>query len=185
MRIIIDQVFGMLGSHQTNPFLRIDVSHPQMKLHIEDPVLIVKHDRSELTINNREFLADLNMYEPLAFTREYAARAKGIVRDAIAEMADQGDRLGALESGADVFAAIAWEKGLDPAVDIQLAPLSLPRIQFWVVKGERSFQEGCVQVQLTPGQTQVDLEVGSARMYLRQNPELHVHTTGERLNVFC
>ena len=146
---------------------------------------MVKHDRVEFSINNREFLADLNMYEPVEFTKKYAARARVTAGDATEEMAAEGDRLGTLEDGADVFAAIAYEKGLAADVDLQLAPLSPPRIQFRVVKGERSFQDGRVQVQFIPGQTRVDLKVGSARMYLRQHPELHIRATGERLNVFC
>lgn len=186
MGLIIDQVFGRLCSHQTSPFLRIDVLHPKMKLHIKDPILMVKHDRIELSINNREFLADLNMYEPLAFSRRCAARAEAIAGESTAEMAAEGDRLGNLESGADLLADIAWEKGIaTDDIDLELVPLSPPRIQFRVVKGERKFDEGHVQVQHVPGQTQVDLEFGSARMYLSQNPELHIRISGERLNVFC
>jgi len=75
MRLIIDQVFGRLGSRQENPFLRINLLKPQMNLQIEDPVLTVTHDRVQLSIDNRDFLADLHMYEPLQFSREYAAQA--------------------------------------------------------------------------------------------------------------
>jgi len=183
LRIVIDQVFGKLGLVQTPPLLRLEHTYPQLDLRIHDPVLTVKPDQVELSIDYKECWADLNMYEPVEFSRVNTYRTRQKILKAIAEMADEGDRLAALERGeADALAAIAREKGLEQ-VDVQLAHLSLPQIEAQIIKGEKYFQKGNVQLELIPGDVRVKLQKGSVRMYLEQYPKLHIRTIGEHLNI--
>lgn len=185
LRIEIDQVFAKLGLVQTTPFLRFENTYPQIKLRIDDPVLTVKPDQLELSIDYEECWADLNMYKPLEFSRVNTDWARQKILKAIAEMADEGDRLAALESGeVNPIAAIAREKGLEQ-VDVELAHLSLPRIETQVIEGEKSFQKGNVQLELIAGDVRLKLQKGSVRMYLIRYPELHIRTVGEHLNIIA
>lgn len=183
LRIEIDQVFGKLGLVQTPPLLRLEHTYPQLDLRIHDPVLTVKPDQVELSIDYEKCWADLNMYEPLEFSRLITDQSRQKILQAIAEMANEGDRLAALEKGeADAVAAIAREKGLEQ-VDVELAPLSLPQIEAQIIDGEKFFQKGNVQLELIPGDVQLKLQKGSVRMYLSRYPELHIRTIGEHLNI--
>ncbi|MFY9273018.1 MAG: DUF6470 family protein [Thermacetogeniaceae bacterium] len=185
LRIEIDQVFGKLGLVQTIPFLRLEHTYPQIKLRIDDPVLTVKLDQVELSIDYEECWADLNMYKPLEFSRVNAYQAREKTQKEIAQIASEGDRLAALESGeVDAMAAIAREKGMEQ-VDFELAHLSLPQIKAQVIEGEKFFQKGNVQLEHTPGDVRLKLQKGSVRMYLSRYPELHIRTIGEHLNIIA
>ena len=185
LRIEIDQVFGKLGLVQTIPFLRLEHTYPQIKLRIDDPVLTVKLDQVELSIDYEECWADLNMYKPVEFSRVNTDRARQKILKAIAEMADEGDRLAALERGeVDAMAAIAREKGMEQ-VDFELAHLSLPQIEAQLIEGEKFFQKGNVQLELIAGDVRLKLQKGSVRMYLSRYPELHIRTIGEHLNIIA
>ncbi|MGB4044037.1 MAG: DUF6470 family protein, partial [Thermacetogeniaceae bacterium] len=87
LRIEIDQVFGKLGLVQTSPFLRLEFTYPQIKLRIDDPVLTVKPDQLELSIDYEECWADLNMYKPLEFSRVNAYQAREKTQKEIAQIA--------------------------------------------------------------------------------------------------
>lgn len=185
MRLLIDQVWGRVGVDQTSPFLHLDIKTPFLKLQIDPPVLRINSSRVELEIDNREFRADLNMYDVVEFAGEYAARARMRVLAEIADIAAQGDRLAAIESGEkDGFANIARENSFDPEVDVELVPAHLPCVEFRVINGYREFREGHVRVKLETGNVQMHLEPGVVRVYLRQVPELHIRAVGSLLDTF-
>ncbi|MGB9792735.1 MAG: DUF6470 family protein [Thermacetogeniaceae bacterium] len=185
VRLLIDEVWGRIGISQTFPFLRLEIADPKLKLRIEPPLLAVTPDRVELSIDATACRADLNQYDPPAFARVYAERAREIVEEAIAQIAEEGDLIGAIEmSDPGVFAELAREKGMDPDVDVELVPRHLPDIDVRIIKGSSSFKQGRVAVELSPGSVGVELQEGVVRSYLRQPPELHIYAVGSLVDVY-
>lgn len=184
VRLLVDQVWGRIGIRQSLPFLRLEISDPRLKLSIEPPVLTVTQDRVELSIDATACRADVNQYEPLAFTRVCAARAREIVKDAIARIAEEGDLVASIESNdSGIFADLARENGMDPEVDVELVPRHLPEIGVRIIRGNRSFCQGSVAAELAPGSVRVDLNEGCAHTYFRQYPELHIYAVGSCIDL--
>ncbi|HHW41313.1 MAG TPA: hypothetical protein GXX19_09235 [Syntrophomonadaceae bacterium] len=184
MRLLIDQVWGRIGIKQANPLLQLYISDPRLKLSIKPPVLTVAQDRVELSIDATACRADVNQYDPIEFIRVCAARARGVVEEAIARIAEEGDVVAAVENGnPDAIADLARENGLDREVDVELVPGHLPDIDFRIVKGSRDFKEGRVAVELVPGNVKVDLREGTVRIYFRQPPELHIYAVGSQIDL--
>lgn len=185
VRLLIDQVWGRIAIRQSLPFLRLKITEPRLKLKIESPHLAVTPDRVELSIDATACRADLNQYAPPAFARVYAERAREIVGEAIARIAEEGDLVAAIETAdPSVFAELAREKGMEADVDVELMPRHLPEIDVRVIKGSSSFQRGRVAVELFSGSVEVELQQGVVRTYLRQPPELHVYAVGSLIDVY-
>lgn len=183
MQLIIDQIWGRIGIGQTPPDFRLEISDPKLNLDIKCPVLTVKHDRVELSIDAKACREDLHQYEPLDFSRYYAERAWEKVIAAIARFAGEGDRLGAIETGeVDVIANIARENSLESDVDLELVAAHLPSIKFRIIKGDKDFQEGRVAVDLEYGRARVNLVWGHVSTYMRQPPELRIRAVGSLLD---
>lgn len=184
MRLLIDQVWARIGIEQTPPVLQLHISDPKLNLSIKPPVLMVKQDRVELSIDATACRADVNQYDPPEFVRVYAARSRKVVEEAIARMAEEGDVLAAVENGnPDAIAELARENGLDREIDVELVPGHLPDIDVRIIRGSKNFEQGKVTVELTPGHVGLDLKQGTVRVYFRQRPELDIHAVGSHINM--
>lgn len=181
MQLRIDQVWGRVGIKQTPPFLHLSIFEPRLDLDIKPPVLIVEHDRVELSIDAKACRADVHQYDLLDFARMYAAQAERVCAEGVARAAEEGDRLAAIESGEkDAIAAIAWENSMDDELILEAVPAHLPEIKFQIIKGKGRFEPGSVDVRLQPGRVELELERGAVSIFWRQHPELHIWVTGSR-----
>ncbi|WP_256205591.1 DUF6470 family protein, partial [Calditerricola satsumensis] len=64
--------------------------------------------------------------DPLTLARDCAAEGREAALDGIARIAEEGDRLRAIETGENAIAAIAAEKALPPPADFTIALMPSP-----------------------------------------------------------
>lgn len=186
VRLRVDQVWGRIGLAQTFPSLKLSVSQPALDLEVRMPKLELTPDRVELSLDYEACRADLNMYDAPDFARVQAARAREIVAEAVARAAAEGDRLAAIETGEqDAIAEIARERALEERVEVELASRHLPEISSRVVKGEKSFVPGGVEVGFLPGQVKTEFEWGRVRVYWLRMPQIRIEAVRAETNILA
>ncbi|NPV27621.1 MAG: hypothetical protein HPY81_09345 [Firmicutes bacterium] len=185
MLLRIDQIWGRLGLELTAPFLQIAVTHHRFAVNHTQPVLSVRPDRLELDIDTTAAREDLGLYDPNRFWHAWAAQGAAVAVEATAKIAEEGDRLAAIETGeTDAIANIARENTTpDDEFDVGLVPQHPPEIRWREVPGEQHYAPGEVTVDLKPGCVDVELRRGVVRGYLRQPPVLEIRYVGGNVDV--
>ncbi|GAB6931756.1 DUF6470 family protein [Calditerricola satsumensis] len=125
-RLEIRQTFARLGLEITRPVQEIEQPKPDLGLTQRPARLTIERVPGRLVIDQSEAWAASGLKDPLTLARDCAAEGREAALDGIARIAEEGDRLRAIETGENAIAAIAAEKALPPPADFTIALMPSP-----------------------------------------------------------
>ncbi|HEY8341515.1 MAG TPA: DUF6470 family protein [Calditerricola sp.] len=125
-RLEIRQTFARLGLETTRPVQEIAQPKPDLGLTQRPARLSIERVPGRLVIDQSQAWAEAGLKDPLTLTRDFAAEGREAALEGIARIAEEGDRLQAIETGENAIAAIAIDKALPPPADFTIALMPPP-----------------------------------------------------------
>jgi len=111
-QIRMQQTYAQMGLRITKPVQEIQQPQAELNLRQEPAILDIQQAKGTLTIDTSEAQANLDLRGPLRRTRDNAEYGYEKAMEAIAKIAQDGDRLAAIERGGNPIAEIAFEESV-------------------------------------------------------------------------
>lgn len=146
-RLEIRQTFARLGLETTRPVQEIEQPKPDLGLTQRPARFTIERVPGRLVIDQSQAWAERGLKDPLTLTRDFAAEGREAALEGIARIAEEGDRLQAVETGENAIAAIATDKALPPPADFTIAFIPSP---------------GSVKIRYEPTRLMLHWELGGA-----------------------
>lgn len=125
-RLEIRQTFARLGLETTRPVQEIAQPKPDLGLTQRPARLTIERVPGRLVIDQSQAWATSGLKDPLTLARDIAAEGRAAALEGIARIAEEGDRLQAVETGENAIAAIATEKAFPPPADFTITLMPPP-----------------------------------------------------------
>jgi len=125
-RLEIRQTFARLGLETTRPVQEIAQPKPDLGLTQRPARLTIERVPGRLVIDQSQAWAASGLKDPLTLARDIAAEGRAAALEGIARIAEEGDRMQAIESGENAIATIATEKALPPPADFTITLMPPP-----------------------------------------------------------
>lgn len=148
----IQQTYGQIGLEIQRAQLSIQQPKAEIKMHQELPKIQIEKTPLQIHIDQQDCWNEVGLKDFLTLTRDNAQMAKQIGLEAIASIAENGNRLMSIENGANPVVEMAVEISNPPPADfnVDMIPKSRPKIEFTGGELHFSTQEGRVEYQAIP-----------------------------------
>ncbi|MBM7582626.1 hypothetical protein JOD02_001483 [Caldicoprobacter guelmensis] len=173
---------ALIGIRTQPAQLEIDTSRPFVEMQHQPPRLNIQTQPAKVYIDQYECFAELGYKNFLDLARAQAQKGYQRVMEYIAQTAQDGDRLAAIEQGGNPIADIAEERSYHTP---EPEPISLP------FPKPRFFVTGGVSIDYYPGEVHFNAVVHPVRyrvtlhkvdIYLRQYPSITIEYVGRNLD---
>ncbi|NLV17254.1 MAG: hypothetical protein GXY50_08620 [Syntrophomonadaceae bacterium] len=182
MDLRINQQDGLIGLNIKQPDFNMRVKHPRVNLDIKAPQLEIHQPAVRLEIDQTQCFADAGRRNIADFAKHRRDLAYAATMEAIAQIAAEGDMLGAIEKGINV-ADVARMQGPDwQEFDIAAVPSHRPIIDFFVQPVDVRLIEGKVLVNPDRGQVKGHLDWGRVNVIWRQKPAIDIEYVGNKFD---
>ncbi len=111
-QIRMQQTYAQLGLNIQKPVQEIRQPKAELNLRQEPAILDIKQAKGTLSIDTSEARANLDLKGPLQRTRDNAEYGYQKAMEAIAKIAQDGDRMAAIERGGNPIADISFEESV-------------------------------------------------------------------------
>lgn len=185
----------------SNIRLNIETKQAKLELSIQRPVLDMQSTPAELTINNQPAVVEITSrpYGKLeidqspcrasmgikdfdTFARDAAALGKQAVMECIARLAQEGDRMAAIETNEDVIANIAFESAVKEGPTISWEWKEPPNIRYTPNPVRFEPKPGQFSFSAVPGRVDYNYQPGKVETRLSQYPSIRFWTTGDKID---
>lgn len=161
---------------RTNP-RQFDITTEPAKVEISSrPYGVLEIDQSPCR-------ASYGIYEHPEFVRQMAELGRQTALETIGRIAQEGDRMAAIETGEPVFANLAAEATIQEVPDITIVPISKPDIRYTPNPPKFNPIPGKVNLSFEPGSVQIDYQPGRVSGTVIQYPNIRFFTTGSNVDI--
>ncbi|GAB7389195.1 hypothetical protein BSNK01_30330 [Bacillaceae bacterium] len=167
-QIRIEQTFAQIGMETIRAKQEIRQPKAELNLRQVPAKLTIERTPGRLLIDQKQAWNDRNLKDPLTLTRDEAERARQLLLEGIARIAQEGDRLAAIEKGGNPIAEIAWENANPGPLDFNYGVI--PR-------------HGAVKIRYLPAQLRFHWTLGGATLDPVIHKPVHHYTPG-KVNIY-
>mgnify|MGYP001195799771 CR=1 FL=1 len=163
---------------------RVEMESPKPLLEMErqQPQLNIDTEPVRVYIDQYECYAELGYKNFLDLVRDGAQRGYQRVMEYIAQTAQDGDRLAAIELGGDPIADIAEERSYDVSEDEPIT-FPLPQPKFYVTGGiSIDYQPGKICFNAIVSPVRYRIIPHKVKIYLRQHPSITIEYVGHHID---
>lgn len=145
----------------------------------ESGSLDIKSDPARVLVDSSRARAEMGAASPELVRQQWVRDCRDAILRNIEKMAEEGDRMAAIETGENAVAAIAAESGYSglygmtpeeimAAANVALVPSSRPEIEWQGGKVDVRYEPGDVQVLWHPGRLDIKASRARVEFYLQQ-----------------
>lgn len=163
-QIQLHQTYGKIGLRISQPVQKIEQPTAEMSIKQSPAKMMIERTPSVLEIDQEQARNELNCKSPSVFSQDSAEYGKQLAFEAIALIAQKGDRLANIKDKTDAIVAIATEKNLKEPLDFNIAFIP---------------SYGSVQIQYTPSDLKIDWQEGGTEIEVVQQKPVHQYTPGK------
>jgi hypothetical protein len=176
-QIQLKQTYAKIGLRIIQPVQEIEQPPAKMSIKQKPARMIIDREPAILEIDQEQAWNELNLKSPSVLSRDFAEYGKQQALAAIAEIAQKGDRMAAIENKADAIVEMATEKNLKEPPDFNIAFIpsyGSVKIHFTPADLEFHWQEGGAEVKVIPQKPIHRYTPGKTEVYMLKWPELHI-----------
>lgn len=182
MQLRITTTPALIGIRIQPAKVEMESPRPLLEMRWQKPQLNIEVEPVRVHIDQYECFAELGYKNFLDLARAEAQRGYQRVLEYIAQTAQDGDRLAAIELGGNPIADIAEERSYD-VPDAEPITLPIPKPRFYVTGG--------VSINFHPGKIHFNAIVSPVRfkvaphrvdIYLRQYPSITIEYVGHHID---
>ncbi|SMC39841.1 DUF6470 family protein [Sporomusa malonica] len=183
LRLNISQQYAKIDITTERPFLGMKTTASKLDIQTEPATVEIRQPQGELEIDNRPFRASYGIKDHGEFLRDCAELGKQTALETIGRIAQEGDRLAAIETQENAIANIAAESSYPPAPEITWAHLEKPIIHYTAHPVEFTPIEGHVTINVEPGTLDMDYRPGTVNIRMAQYQSIKMWTTGSAVDM--
>lgn len=166
----------LLDYNIQNARLNLKSTRPVVQMETTPATLEISQPRGELTIDQTSLRYSIGLKNNADFARDNAALGRQTVMDAIARIAEEGERMAHIERKSGAIADIAADSILSDVPEITWAHISAPDIHYQAKPVELNVIAGNVNYTIQPGTVQGDYQPGSIDIRVAQYPSIEIST---------
>ncbi|WP_180229954.1 DUF6470 family protein [Bacillus sp. AFS073361] len=163
-QIRLQQTYAQIGLRSTQPVQEIQQAPADLSIKQVPSTLTIEHPPSSLEIDQEQAWNELGFKNLNVLTADTAEFSKQEGIEAIAQAAQEGDQMAAIEHKSDAIASIATEKGNPAPADFNIAFIP---------------SYGSVHINFTPSEVHIDWKKGGAEIESTQHKPIHDYTPGK------
>ncbi len=163
-QIQLHQTYAQIGLRTTQPVQELEQLPAELSIKQVPANMNIDRKPSHLDIDQEQLWNELNFKSNSVFSEDMAEFSKQEGLEAIAEKAQEGDQLAAIEKKTDAINAIVTSKANPGPADFNIAFIP-------------SF--GSVKINYTPSELIIDWKKGAAEIDVTQHKPTHNYTPGK------
>ncbi|MCM3567017.1 DUF6470 family protein [Neobacillus mesonae] len=180
--------------HQTYAQIGLRTIQPVQEIHQQPADLSIKQIPAEMTVDRKPAQLEIDQdeawnqlgYKSLpVLTQDFVDYSKQIGLEAIGEIAEEGNQLGAIENKSDAFAEIAAQKGNPPPADFNITYIpsyGSVKIHFKPTEVHINWKQGGAEIDSKINKPIHQYQPGRTEVYLRQKQQLEIDFVGLHIN---
>lgn len=166
-----------------NASLNLHTIAPQIKLETEAARLEIRQPKGDLQIDSTAFRSSYGIKGLQAFVQDKSQEAKSIGLERIAEIVEEGNRMGQIGSGENAIVEIAIDSSDSSAGELTWAPLAKPEIHYRANHPQIKYVDGKFDLKLERGHVQSDFQPGKVNISVAQYPSLKKWTSEKKVDL--
>jgi hypothetical protein len=163
-QIQMNQTYARIGLRITQPVQEISQPSAVTSIRQEPAQMTIERQPSILEIDQEQAWNELNLKSPSTFNNDNVDYAEEQWLEAIANIAQKGDRLAAIKNHSDAIVEIATNQNIKEPRDFNIAFIP---------------SYGSVHIQYTPADLQINWQLGGAKIEIMQQKPVHNYTPGK------
>jgi len=166
-----------------NATLDQSITRAQLIDQSEGATLEIHQPNGELEIDQTPCRYAYGIKDMPTLVREYAQAGMNSAITGIGRIAEEGERLGSIESGQNAVAAIAADSTVSAPVEITFAYVPLPNIRYTPHAPQISVKDGKVNGHYQPGSVQGDFRPSQINIMVGQYPSITMWTSENKVDM--
>lgn len=147
---------------------------PKLQLETTPATVEIHQSQGELTIDQTPCRYSIGLKNISDFSRDIANQGKQAVLDTIGSIAEDGDRMGAIENKGDSIAQMAADSTIEEPPGITLVPIDAPIIRYEANPVQFNPTPGKINYFVEPGTVNGDYHPGSVDFRITQYPSVQI-----------
>lgn len=152
--------------------LNLHTTSPKVKIQTEAARLEIRQPKGDLQIDSTAFRNSYGIKSWRSFIQDNAQEAKNIGLAEIAEIVEEGNRMGQIASGEDAVVEIATDSCYPPIGELTWAPLVKPEIHYQANRPQIRYIDGSFDLKLERGNVQTEFQPGKVNVSVAQYPSI-------------
>ncbi|MFK9090567.1 DUF6470 family protein [Bacillus salipaludis] len=184
-QIRLHQTYAQIGLRKVEPVQEIQQIPADLSIKQYPSTMNIVRKPSQLEIDQEQAWNELNLKKITVLSADMAEFSKQEGLEAIAQIAQEGDQLAAIEHKNDAIVSIATEKGNPEPADFNIAFIpSYGSVKIHYTPAELSinWKQGGTEIEFTPHKPIHHYTPGKTKVYLRQMQELQIDFVGLNVN---
>jgi len=184
-QIKLHQTYAQIGLRTTQPVQEIHQQPADLSIEQTPAQMEIERQPAQLEIDQEQAWQDLGFKSVSVMTSENADFAEQEVFNALAEIAEEGDRMAAIQNKTNVFADIAAEKALPGPIDFTIGVVpsyGSVKLHYTPAEVHINWQQGGAKIDSTPHQPVHNYTPGQTEVYMRQMQDLQIDFVGSNVN---
>ncbi|CQR70456.1 hypothetical protein SOV_39890 [Sporomusa ovata DSM 2662] len=175
----ISQQYAKINITTARADMRLSTTRPQLMIDTEPAVVEISQPKGELEIDWEPFWSSIGLKTPSQFSRDCAELGRQTAMETIARIAQDGNRMAAIESKEDAMVAMAADSTLQPVPEVVWAHLEPPVIHYTARPPvfnpspgsvKYNFVRGTVNMDYLPAQVNISMaQYSSVKMWVTDN----------------
>jgi hypothetical protein len=166
-----------------NTALDLNIVPPQLQLDTEAAKLEIRQPKGTLEIDGTPFRYSYGIKNWQSFSRDNAQDSRNAGLQAIAEIAQEGDRMALIESKEEAVVAIAAQTNFPEMRELTWAPLEKPDIHYTLNRPQTNFIPGKFDLNLQRGSVQNNYQPGKVDISITQYPSIRMWTSEPKVDL--
>lgn len=184
-QIRLQQTYAQIGLRTTQPVQEIEQIPAEQSIKQVPATMKIERQPSELAIDQEQAWNELGLKKISVLTAEMAEFSKQEGLEAIAQIAQEGDQMAAIENKSDPFASIALAKASPGPADFNIAFIpsyGSVKLHYTPAKLHIDWKQGGAEIEVTPHKPVHNYTPGKTEVYLRQMQQLQIDFVGINVN---
>lgn len=180
-QIQLQQTYAKIGLRITRPVQEIEQPPAEISIKQEPAKMVIDRKPGILEIDQEQARYEVNLKTPSAFSEDYAEYGRNEALQAIAEIAEKGNRMASIKNKGDAIVEMATEKTLKPPPDYNIAFIpsyGSVKIDYSPTELQINWNIGGTEINIIPKNPIHNYQPGKTEVYMSEWPELQIDVLG-------
>lgn len=186
MRLVMQSQPAILGYRTNNAQTKMHTAQAKLELEIQDSKLEMTSELPKIQIDQSQCFSESGLKSSRELTAENAANALQQMQASVGRIADQGNQMANIGTGANVIAEQAYFNAYDQfATDYNMVTMPKSRPKITVIEGRINFSANRAKVVGTPrlSKPEIDYTPGKVEYSMQQYQKLTIQMAESKFSV--
>ena len=184
LRLNISQQYAKINLTIDKPRINLNTTQPHIELSAEAAKVEISQPYGRLEIDQTPCRASIGLKTWAEFTQDFADAGRNGFLEAVADAAQEGDRMAAIEKEPEAIANIAWEKINPEPAEVSLEWIENPIINYQMNPPEYNVTPGKLNSQFYPATLDNNFHWGKVNTGISHYQSIKFWTTENKWDMY-